>query len=67
MAAAASVTAKGGTIDVTVDKPVQVAVCDLSGRVLYRGIVLTGTTSIQFAAKGIVLVKVGEKTVKLTL
>ena len=67
VAAAASVTAKGGTIDVTVDKPVQVAVCDLSGRVLYRGIVLTGTTSIQFAAKGIVLVKVGEKTVKLTL
>lgn len=66
-AVAATIAAKAGAVEVTVAEPAQVAVYDLSGRVLYSGLVPAGTTTIQLAAKGIVLVKVGAKAAKLAL
>lgn len=67
VAATASVSAKAGVVEVTVAEPTQVAVYDLSGRVLYSGTVPAGTTSIQLAAKGVVLVKAGAKVAKIAM
>ena len=67
VAATASVSTKTGVVEVTVAEPTQVAVYDLSGRVLYSGTVPAGTTSIQLAAKGVVLVKAGAKVAKIAM
>lgn len=64
---ATTVVARNGAIAITTDAAANVAVSDLTGRVVYAGQVNAGTTEIAVAAKGVVLVKVADKVAKVAL
>ncbi len=56
-----------GVIEVTTDTASAFAIYDLNGRLLNSGHVADGTSTISCNASGIVIVKVADKSVKVTL
>lgn len=56
-----------GVVGVQLDRPTNVTVCDIAGRILYNGICTEGTSLLNINTTGIVIVRVETKAVKIAL